>query len=92
MIPVSAILAIVTGDLMNRPSSKDIFQKSEEILMLKPSPGFTTFCNDIWWLATENDPEPKKFFDQIRRNYPGWEKPDFAALYFTLTGENPGEK
>ena len=77
---------------MPRPSSKEIFEKSEEILILAQSQAFVNFCNDIWFLATEENPEPVKFFDQIRRNYPGWEKDDFAALYFTLKGEKPSEQ
>ena len=80
------------GSLMPRPSPKEIFDKSEEILILAHSEAFINFCNDIWFLAVEENPEPVKFFDQIRRNYPGWQKDDFAALYFTLKGENPNDK
>tara|TARA_A100001011_G_C13995395_1_gene709071 strand:- start:389 stop:625 length:237 start_codon:yes stop_codon:yes gene_type:complete len=76
----------------NRPTPEEIFEKSQELLLLCKTPGFVNFCNDIWFLANDDNPEPTKFFNQIRRNYPGWQKDDFAALYFTLRGENPNEK
>ena len=77
---------------MSRPSPEEIFEKSREILMIRESPGFTTFCNDIYFLASEDNPEPKKFFDQVRGNYPGWQRPDFAALFFIITGEPVNEQ
>jgi hypothetical protein len=78
-----------------RPTSEEIFEKSEEILLIKLSPAFDDFCGDLRWLAISDDYdtlEPKKFFNQVRKNYPEWEQPDFLALYFMITGEVPDEK
>ena len=66
-----------------RPDEKEIVRRSRKFFDMGCD---LAVLSDVEAMALDCDPQPKRYFDDIKRNYPGWTQTDFEILYAMIAG------
>ena len=72
-----------------RPSRSNIANRSLKYFSSGCLPSYLKDIREIAASESKDDLWPKQYFEDIMKEYPGWEKEDFETLYNMIAMEAP---